>query len=362
MNGNLYQTKSLIGISFCQKLFKQFPEENAVIELNNLLATKDFLHITQREVEDIENKYKLKLSTEFKLNLEEFYVVYLNHCLSDKILSDQEWNVLKHLKHILRLEDKAIRKLHAQVGEIMYKKSFQEAISDGRLSKEEEVFLNKLAETLELPKRLSDKISAEARSTFVENCVTHIIAGQRMSPIEEQELQAISRNLNVTLQLSEQTKEQLRKLKQYWAIENLDLQIIHPDIAIQKSEVCHMIIHHVNWHELRSAKQRTNYSGYTTSFKIAKDFYLRSGSHSSKSYSADTMKLIDTGTLYLTSKRIIFAGAKKNANIRIDKILNFTPYTDGVEIEKETGKSPMLHIHQHADIFCMTLERLLNER
>lgn len=362
MNEHLYQTRPLSDTSFCQRLFKQFPEENALIELNNLLATKDLLHITQKEVEAIGNKYKLNLGKEFKLNLEEFYAVYLNHCFADKILSSQELNRLNHLKHILLLDDKTIRKLHEQIGEIVYRKSFQDAISDGRLSKEEEIFLNKLANTLQLPEQLANKISAETRSTFVAQYVGSIIADQRLSPAEEQELQAISGNLNVTLKLNDHTQEQLRKLKLYWAIENLDLPVIHPDINIQKSEVCHMILHRVHWYELRSTRQQTSYSGYMTSFKIAKGFYLRSGSHSAQSYSTDAMKLIDTGSLYLTNKRIIFTGTKKNSNIRIDKILNFTPYTDGVAVGKETGRSPVLRVQQNADIFCMILERLLNER
>jgi hypothetical protein len=362
MNEHLYQIRPLSRTSFLQRVFKQFPQENSVIELNNLLATKPLLHIDEKDVAEIENRYKLNLNKEFKLNLEEFYTVYLNHCLADKILNQQELEDLNHLKRILNLDNKTISMLHAKIGEIIYKKSFREAVADGRLTKDEEDFLSKLANTLQLPKELSDKISAETRSAFVENYVAQIVTDQRMSPAEEEELQTISRSLNVNLKFNEQTKDQLRKLKLYWAIENLDLPVILPDIVIQKSEVCHMIIQCVNWYELRSIRQRTSYSGYSTSFKIAKGFYLRSGSYSSQSYSVDTMKLIDTGTLYLTSKRIIFTGTKKNSNIRIDKILNFIPYKDGVEIGKETGKSPTLQIHQHADIFCMMLERLLNER
>ena len=148
----------------------------------------------------------------------------------------------------------------------------------------------------------------------------------------------------------------------YWALENLPLPTIQSDIAIQKSEVLHFKIANVNWYELRSVRQRVSYSGYSTSFKVAKGFYLRSGSYRPQSYSVDTMKLIDTGTIYLTNKRIIFTGNKKNSNIRIDKILDFTPYSDGVEIGKETGKSPTLQMEQNADVFCMILERLLNER
>ncbi len=362
MNGNLYQIRPLFETSFLQRLFKQSPQENAVVELNNLLATKEISSISKIEISEIEDRYKLSLNKEFKLNLEEFYAVYLNYCLADKILSEQELSELNHLKYILELEDKTINKLHAKIGENIYKKSFQEAVADGRLTKDEKEFLNKLENTLRLPKELADKISSETRIEYIENYVAQIVADQRLSPVEEQELKAIANSLNVNIQLNDQTKEQLRKLKLYWALENLDLPIIQPDIAIQKSEVLHFKIANVNWYELRSVRQRVTYSGYSTSFKVAKGFYLRSGSYRPQSYSVDTMKLIDTGTIYLTNKRIIFTGNKKNSNIRIDKILNFTPYTDGVEIGKETGKSPTLQMKKNADIFCMILERLLNER
>ena len=151
MNGNLFQTKPLSNTSILQKLFKQFPQENAVIELNNLLASKPILNISAKEIEVIETNYKLSLPKEFKLNLEEFYAVYLNHCLADKVLNDDELKELNHLKHILNLDDKAIDKIHSKIGEIIYKKSFQEAVADGRLTKSEEAFLAKLETTLKLP-------------------------------------------------------------------------------------------------------------------------------------------------------------------------------------------------------------------
>jgi len=98
MNGNLYQQRPLSDTSFFQKLFKQVPQENAVIELNNLLAAKPVLNISQRDIEAIEGKYRLNLRKEFKLNLEEFYAVYLNHCLADKVINDDE---LKELNSII---------------------------------------------------------------------------------------------------------------------------------------------------------------------------------------------------------------------------------------------------------------------
>lgn len=362
MNGHLFQTRPLAATSFFQKLFRQFPQENAVIELNNLLASKPLLSIKEGDVRAIEQRYKLNLRKEFQLNLEEFYAVYLNYCLADKVISEEELRELNHLKYIFDLEDKIIDKLHAKIGQIIYKKSFEEAVEDGRISKSEEAFLDKLETTLRLPKDLAHKISSETRTAFVQNYVEQIIADQRLSPNEEQELQAIAASLNVNVRLNEQTQAQLKKLKLYWALENLPLPVIPPDIIIQKSETCHMRIANVHWYELRRVRQQGNYGGYRTHFKVAKGFYLNSGSHRPQSYSRDMMTLIDTGTLYLTSKRIIFTGTKKNSIIRLEKILDFTPYTDGVEIGKETGKSPTLQMQHNADLFCMMLERLLNER
>jgi len=362
MSQTIFQKSILEETSFLQKIFKQQPEENAVIELNNLLASKPIKQISQSEISAIETRYGISLEQEFKLNLEEFYATFLNYCLADKSLSNEELEDLKHLKLLLGLDDITISNLHSKIGAIVYKKSFEEAVADGRLTKSEEDFLNKLETDLKLPKPLADKISSETRTAFIQNYVEGVIKDQRLSPDEEKEMQAIASSLNVNVQLNEQTKQQLHKLKLYWALENLPLQTIEPDIVIQKSEVCYLQIRNVNWYELRSVRQRVSYSGYSTSFRVAKGFYLRSGSYKPRSYSIDQMTLIDNGTIYLTNKRIIFTGNKKNSNIRIDKILNLTPYSDGVEIDKETGKSPTLIIPNNADIFCMTLERVLRER
>jgi len=362
MNQALFQTVSLARRSVFQKIFRQHPEENAIIELNNLLASKIITQISKNDITAIETRYKISLEKEFKLNLEEFYAVYLNNCLSDKSLSAQELEELKHLKQLLSLDDKCIENLHDRLGESIYKKSFEEAVADGRLTKQEEDFLSKLESDLKISKTLAQKISAEVRTAFIENYVMNVISDQRLSTNEEKEMQAIASSLNVEMNFNEKTKQQLQQLRLYWALENLELTAIHPDIALQKSETCYFQAVCVNWFELRSVRQRVSYTGYSTSFRVAKGFYLRSGSYAPRNYSTDEMKLIDKGTIYLTNKRVIFTGAKKNSNIRLDKILSLTPYSDGVEIDKDTGKSPTLQLPDRADVFCIIFERLLRER
>ncbi len=182
MNRHLYQRRVHAEQSFLQKLLKQFPQENAVIELNNLLATNDLMSLSREDIAGIERKYRLDLVKEFKLNLEEFYAVYLHSCLADKVLSRQEIGALNHLKELLRLDNKSVDELHIRIGVAVYKRSFQEAIADGRLTSDEMRTLNELANTLRLPKELADRISSEIRTKFIENYVSRIVSDQRLSP------------------------------------------------------------------------------------------------------------------------------------------------------------------------------------
>ena len=52
----------------------------------------------------------------------------------------------------------------------------------------------------------------------------------------------------------------------------------------------------------------------------------------------DVLKELDAGTLYITSKRLLFDGSRKSTALPLRRILNFTVYQDGVQIEKDSGK------------------------
>ena len=359
MNQTVFQAAPLVEVSMFQKLLRQQPQENAVIQLNNLLSAKPVRQVSLADVRSIEAHYGISLKKEFSLNLEEFYATYLNFCLADKSLSREEMEDLKHLKLILFLDDESVSRLHAELGKDIYKKSFEEAVADGRLTEAEESFLGKLEAELMLPKELVEKISIEVRSAHLQAYTDSIVRDQRISPTEERELQAIAKSLNVNIQMDDATRQQFQKLKLYWALENLPLPTIQSDIALQKGEECYFSTSNVNWYEPRVVRKSSARTGVT--FRVAKGFYLHAAQPARIS-STEQLKLINSGAVYLTNKRIIFIGQGKNSNIRLDKIVNFVPYTDGVEIGKDTGRNPTLQLSSRADIFCITLERVLQER
>ncbi len=47
-----------------------------------------------------------------------------------------------------------------------------------------------------------------------------------------------------------------------------------------------------------------------------------------------------SGTLYITNKRVVFAGTKKNVTYPLNKIVNFVRYRDAVQFQKENEDRP----------------------
>lgn len=357
MRKDIFQVVPLVDASFFQKLFKQLPTENSVIELNNLLASCPVKEILNRNIYELKQRYQVNLKQDFKLNLEEFYAVYLNYCLRDGILNDVHFENLDHLKSILSLENDSVEKLNHKIGEIVYRRFFEKAISNGRLIRTEQDFLEKIEKDLQLPKALINKISDESKDNFIQNYVENIIKKRELSPDVELEINNISESLNIDLLFSNEITRKLEKLKLYWKLEHYPLSTIASDIVIQKSEQCYFKIDSVKWYELKSFLQKP--SNYTLNINDVKAFYLNSDYKKSNN---SNYKYIDSGNLYLTNKRIIFTGRHKDLNIRFEKILRLSPKSDGVEIDKETIKSAFIQFPEKADEFSLILDKLIRER
>ena len=149
-------------------------------------------------------------------------------------------------------------------------------------------------------------------------------------------------------------------MKLYWLIENGELPVKQVNINLQKSEVCYYYTN-ADWLENRTVTQKINYGGVGYRVKIMKGVYYRAGSVKVQRITSDQLLQLDSGSLYITNKRIIFVGLKKNTNIQLSKVLFVTPYSDGVRIAKDSGKSPILRVSSNADILAMTLGRVIND-
>lgn len=325
---SLYKVAKLHKPSFLQRLFKQAPEENVIIEINNLLASKPLLEIQQSDISRISSRYQVDAFHIYKKNFYEFYAVLLNFFLRDKKLNDEQHKNLSHLKGLLGLSNYDRDIIHTKLCSSIYYKRFQAVISDGRLSDDNKAMLDKFEKNLVLPSKIAVKISEELRGNFVRARLDEIVKQQRLSPEEEAEFTAIQKSLKVNVEVDKKTKQILKHYKELWRAENEALPVLDVALHLLKGEHCHFTSR-AQWHEERINR------------------------------GIPYWKYIDDGHFFLTNKRVIFVGHVKNTNIRLEKVLSFNAVENGVQLNKDTGKIPRVIFQEDADIFLILFPRVM---
>jgi hypothetical protein len=104
----------------------------------------------------------------------------------------------------------------------------------------------------------------------------------------------------------------------------------------QKSESLIWVFQNVEYYEL---KTRKHYVGGSSgiSVRIAKGVYYRIGSFRGSPVETQESVHVDTGILAVTNKHIYFAGSRKAFKITYNKIVSFTPYSDGIGIQRDAS-------------------------
>jgi len=62
------------------------------------------------------------------------------------------------------------------------------------------------------------------------------------------------------------------------------------------------------------------------------------GSSSVQRISEDVLTAVDAVEAYITNMRVFPRGARKNTTLPHGKLAHFTVYSDGIQLEKNTGK------------------------
>lgn len=357
----IYREKELFKPSFFARIFGKQPKENALIEINNLLAINqaNLKKLSLDKILLIAEKYNVDINEmghQFRCDL---FKSYLDYCLADRKIEEREVSDLEHLKHILLLNEADTKTLISLESKKIYAEEVTETIKDGQFNIIKKENLKKLQSDLLLPDNLAQSILGEKAKDLYEKFIDDALKDERLSIDEELELEMIAKNLGIDPKYSDNKKENLNRYRLYWQIENGYLPILNSEIAIQKNETLHFRTK-IDWLEQRKVTKRINYWGPVARIKIMKGVYYRIGSIGAQRVSEDNWQMIDSGVLYLTNKRLIFLGQKGNKTIPINKILDFKPFKNGIDIQKDSGKSPFLRFEKNIDLFSMILARIMS--
>ena len=358
MDKSPFVEQPLANPNILQRVLGRQPKFNAVVELCNVLAARGVQSVTDEDVDDFSKKYSVNLLEKFRTELLDLYRQYLAYCLSDRHLTDEEVGDLAHLKRLFGITDTETTELHNEISSAIYKESLEAAIADGRLDQDEKDFLKMLQSEIGIPESVADEIYAQSAKARLEAYLAEAIDDSRLSPDEERELEQIAQSLGAEIKFEGELKTTLEKYRLFWQIENGDVPTIQADINLQRNEECYFKCD-VDWYEHRRQTRRIRYAGPTARIRLAKGIYYRAGDLGFQKVSEDVSVKIDTGPVYVTSKRLLFRGQRKNKTIRLSKIIDFTPYVNGVQIEKDAGKSPFLAFERDVDLFSVILGRAI---
>lgn len=306
--------------SFLQRLFKQQPEENALIALNNLFVEKDVMQVSLADVQQIEHRYKVKFSAEKSPNLEEFYATLLMASIAIGELLPDDRNRLDQLAKLLGLSTKQVAFFREAVGKIAFQNCYENVVAKRRMNADDWNYLEGLKKNIGISQAAANKIGEEIRTATLLEYFKKMIANQRLSPQEDEKFADLSERLKIKPNLNKDTQVQLECYREYWRIENLELTTLEADIEIQKSESCYLMVSKVDYYEPRSLRSK---------------------------YGGTYDKLLDSGKLYLTQKRIILVGALKNYIIKLDQIERISKPDGGVVFSKITGRPVTLKLNAH---------------
>lgn len=356
---NIFQKKELKKPSFFQKLLKKEPKENSLIMLNNLLASKDILEISKSEIEHIERTHGISLIRDYKNEILVIYEAIVSNLTKNLELNEREINILNHFASLLGLPDSLKNQSFEKVVRVLLKEGISSLIVNHELPNNYDILLKQYQGNLDVSEELVESISKEVRVETLQNLFASITENQRVSPEEDTQLKNSAKSLQIEFKLDDKSAKKFEKMKNYWSIENEELVPLDCDLSLQKKENCYQELS-VVWKEKRKVTKRINYAGPTAKIKIMKGVHYRIGSAQIQRVTNEELVEVDKGKLYITSKRLIFVGSKKNTNILYSKILSFIPYKDGIEIVKDSGRNPLFQCSNLSEETLLILNRLIN--
>ncbi|MEI2271674.1 hypothetical protein OHD16_05930 [Sphingobacterium sp. ML3W] len=328
MNKEIFEKKPLIKKSLFQRWFKQEPDENCVIEINNLFADKPIESVSVHDMELIVSKYGTAVYKSFGLNMEEFYITYINECCKNGIISEFELDNIKHLQSLLLIADNTTIYYRQKLGIDVIDREYIKLLKNPLLDNNEFTHFNKLVQFFDISDTILKGIKDKRNTQFVDSLAKPFIAKKRVSYREFQELE---QSLNIrNINLPAHSKQMLNKFLSYWKLEKEPLQQWGTNQEIIKSEICLYEESNINWFELRSERGCSSY------------------------------QFIKRGTIVMTNKKMYFFASDSSSKLAYTQIANVLALPDQVLIKKYRGKEPKLVSKKDQVIFEIMLKKIWN--
>jgi hypothetical protein len=335
------------------RLFRRPDPEGAAARIWNLVATTPTERLNQEEIAAIRAEARVRYE-DMRPEMRRIYSAMLHAACRDDDVSDAELAELRLLRRLLALTDADVAESSAAV----YKSRLASALKDEDLSDGERGRLKTLVSRLQLPAEAVAAAMKEEGGALMQRVMDRALKDRRLAPGEEAELRALGEQLGITPRFAADTAAALDRFRLYWRIEQGDLPRLTVGLNLKRGEECHFRTPATHL-ERRTVTRAIAYAGPTVSIPIVKGVRFRLGAIAPQRISQEILAPLDEGVLYITNRRLLFDGSKQSRTFELSKLINFTPYSDGLNIERDRGKDQVFQFEGEVELAAMILAAAL---
>lgn len=345
--------------SFFARLFGIKDCRNAFIEINNAIASVQRPALVDAEkIKIIHNKYGTECLSRLTPQSGKLYSCYLKFlfaALTKAELSKIGLADLRAIQIAFNLSDEYVAQLNFQTGQLIYRQALLKALSDETIDEREEVELLHLGRQLNLDENTISELFASELQRLITEKVNDALEDGEFSPSEELHIKTLCDRFNISPIYEDALQASINEARDIWKARHGELNAINTDLALMRNEVCYEYMP-IEWWEVRR-------NAFTTMRTHNLQFDRPRPSSIAMSYAPileDCLLQIDSGTLYITNKRVLFVGESNTSTIPYKKIIKVIQYRDGIKINKGSGRSPYL-IGDHTLILGALINRLISQ-
>lgn len=174
-----------------------------------------------------------------------------------------------------------------------------------------------------------------------EQAVSHFIEDGDLSADEERQLTSFAAHFSLSQNELDQRGLYTKFVKGAVLREIMAGNIpnrVHTDSSLpfnfQKSESLIWVFNDVDYYEDKTRRQYVGGSS-GVSFRVAKGVYFRTGGFKGHPVETTERVHLGRGLMAVTNKHIYFTSSQKTFRVRLDKIVSFMPFSDGVGIQRD---------------------------
>lgn len=203
-----------------------------------------------------------------------------------------------------------------------------------------------------------EKIDAKEKR---KNLLEHIKKSRRYSPNDEQELSDLDSQLKLKTNFDFDSVI-CRKLWEYDSNKSNLFKTVDVPFILGKGEWCYFKVPSSHWLQNKSVLQP--HSSLHVSIRIAKGLYYRPSHMHGEECRRNELRTVSAGDLYITNKRIIFAGQAKSQKILLGQIVSLEWYSDAIQIIKMSGKPDLFTMPSDAcsEYVALIINELIGQR